>query len=154
MPAELTSRARWVRRSSRKVPLTASGHAASSTDPATWCSYRDAARSDAGVGVGFVLNGDGVACIDLDHCLEGDRVAPWAQDILCRLPPTYVEVSPSGAGLHVFGFAAVGRGRHVKLEGGRAEVCDRGRFIAVTGDRFVGSPARLADISDAVASLI
>jgi primase-polymerase (primpol)-like protein len=120
----------------------------------TWCSYRDAARSSVGVGVGFVLNGDGVACIDLDHCLAGGRVAPWAQDVLDRVPPTYVEVSPSGTGLHVFGFAVVGRGRHVNFEDGRAEVYDRGRYIAVTGERFAGTPARLADISTTVASLV
>lgn len=154
VPSELTSRDRWVRRSARKVPLTTYGKAASSTDPATWCSYRDAIASRAGVGVGFVLNGDGIACIDLDHCLTDGVVAPWAQAILERLPATYIEVSPSGDGLHVFGHATVGRGRRVRVEGGRAEIYDRGRYITVTRDRFNDSPARLADISEVIASLI
>lgn len=154
VPAEMRSRDRWVRRTVKKVPMTTKGRAASSTDAATWCSYRDAVRSRAGVGVGFVLNGDGIACIDLDHCLSGGRVASWAQRILDRLPATYVEVSPSGDGLHVFGYALVGRGRRVRVDGGQAEIYDRGRYIAVTRDRLSGSPARLADISEVIASLI
>ena len=77
----------------KKVPVTANGRPASSTDSATWCSYRDAVRSTAGAGVGFVLNGDGIACLDLDHCLVDGKPAAWAQRILDRVPATYVEVS-------------------------------------------------------------
>src|SRR5690349_1159463 len=69
VPAEMTSRPRWVRRTAKKVPLTTAGRAASSTDPGTWSSYRQARASKVGVGVGFVLDGDGVVCIDIDHCL-------------------------------------------------------------------------------------
>lgn len=150
----MTSRERWVRRSPRKVPLTVEGRPASSTDPATWSGLRAAEASTAGVGLGFVLNGDGIACLDLDHCLVGGVVAPWAQRILDRVPVTYVEVSPSGDGLHVFGFAEVGRGRKLRVDGGSVEVYGRGRYICVTRERLPGSPARLADISEVVASLI
>ena len=154
LPTEMTRRDRWVRRTPRKVPITCDGKAASSTDPATWCSYRDAVRSRAGVGLGFVLAGDGIACVDLDHCLIEGRVAPWAQAILDRFPATYVEVSPSGDGLHVFGLAEVGRGRRLRVDGGQVEVYDRGRYMTVTRERFGGCPAVLADISEAVASLL
>lgn len=155
LPAEMTSRDRWVRRSASKEPLTRAGRYASSTNAATWCSYRDAVRSRVGVGVGFVLDGDGIVCIDLDHCLDREgRVALWAQAVLDELPPTYVEVSPSGDGLHVFGLASVERGRHVRLGGGRAEVYGTGRYITVTGRRHAGAPPKLADISTVVDSLI
>lgn len=151
----MTSRDRWVRRSARKAPLTVRGRYASSTNEATWCSYRDAVRSRVGVGLGFVLNGDGIVCIDLDHCLDSQgRVAAWAQAVLDALPATYVEVSPSGDGLHVFGLASVTRGRHVRLDGGRVEVYGTGRYLTITGRRFAGAPARLADISAVVDSLI
>ncbi|WP_211342912.1 bifunctional DNA primase/polymerase [Actinomadura pelletieri] len=149
----MTGRDRWVRRTARKVPVTVDGRAASSTNPATWASYRQALASGTGAGLGFVLNGDGIVCVDLDHCLEAGEVAPWARRLLDRFPATYVEVSPSGDGLHVFGFADVVRGRHVRLDGGRAEVYGTGRFICVTGDRFEGAPARLADMTAAVAAL-
>ena len=136
------------------MPLTCDGKAASSTDPATWCSYRDAVRSRAGAGLGFVLAGEGIACVDLDHCLDGGRVAPWAQEILDRFPATYVEVSPSGGGLHIWGLATVGKGRRLRVDGGTVEVYDRGRYMTVTRERFGAAPARLADISEAIASLL
>lgn len=153
LPREMTSRERWVRRDARKVPRTTTGRKASSTNPATWTTYRDAVKSRAGVGLGYVLAGDGIACLDLDHCLNDGQVAPWAQAILDQLPATYVEVSPSGDGLHVWGLATVGRGRKVRRPGGHVEVYDRGRYITITRRRFAGAPARLADISDVVASL-
>lgn len=154
VPRELVERDRWVRRSEDKVPLTASGRAASSTDPATWSSYRDARRSTAGVGAGFVLNGDGIACIDLDHCVEGGKVAPWAQEILDKLPPTYVEVSPSGDGLHVFGVADFKGGRKVRVGDHKVEVYADRRYIAVTGRVFGDMPGRLGDLSEVIDSLL
>src|SRR5690606_42031046 len=90
VPSEMTSRDRWVRRSARKMPLTCDGKAASSTDPATWCSYRDAVRSRAGAGLGFVLAGEGIACVDLDHCLDGRSEEHTSElqsreNLVCRL---------------------------------------------------------------------
>jgi primase-polymerase (primpol)-like protein len=148
LPAELTSRARWVRHRA-KVPLTIEGRCASSTDPATWASYRDAKASEIGDGLGFVFNGDGIAGIDLDHCLAGGVLEPWAQQILDRCPATYVEISPSGTGLHIFGRAIVGAGR--RRNG--VEVYDRGRYFTVTGLPF-GKPSRkLADNTGLISSL-
>lgn len=136
------------------MPLTSKGRAASSTDLGTWCSYREAKASKAGVGVGFVLNGDGIVCVDLDHCIDGrGRIAAWAQRILDRLPATYVEVSPSGSGLHVFGFGHVERGRRIRRRDVAVEVYGQGRYIAVTGRRYADAPARLADVSEVLASL-
>lgn len=154
VPRELVERDRWVRRSRKKVPLTTAGRAASSTDPGTWCSYGKARTSKAGVGLGFVLNGDGIACIDLDHCLRGGELAPWAQRILDKLPPTYVEVSPSGTGLHVFGVADFKGGRKIRVDGHAVEIYADRRFIAITGQVFGGMPATLGDISEAIASLL
>jgi len=142
-----------VRYSPRKVPLTTAGRAASSTDPATWTSYRKVGESKVGCGVGFVLNGDGIACIDLDHCLAGGRLAPWARRILEMLPATYVEVSPSGDGLHVWGLGRLDRGRKVKVDSGSVELYGTDRYITVTGRRFEDSPSRLGDISGVLAAL-
>ncbi|MGW5367828.1 hypothetical protein ACWER6_20770 [Streptomyces sp. NPDC004009] len=113
------------------------------------------AASTVGVGVGFVLNGDGVACLDLDHALTTNGTPkPWAADILRRAGATYVEVSRSGSGLHVFGYADVRQGRRVRREGGYCvEAYGTGRFIAVTGRRFRGAPSTLADLSTLVAAL-
>ncbi|GJF29161.1 hypothetical protein KNE206_18610 [Kitasatospora sp. NE20-6] len=144
-----------MRRSEDKRPLTAAGRAANSTDPQTWTTYDEAVRSTAGAGVGFVLNGDGVACIDLDHSVRPDgSLEPWAEAIVQAAGPTFVEVSVSGTGLHIFGYASVRQGRRIRRDGMSVEVYGTGRFIAVTGRRFADAPAVLADISELVADLM
>ena len=156
LPAEMTSRRRWVRRAENKVPLRVdNGHPASSTDPSTWSTYSTAARSDRGDGLGYVLaDGDGLTCIDLDHCLIDGELADWARRVLDRCPPTFVEVSTSGAGLHVWGRGTPGPGRKIRTAAGaNVEVYGQERYIAVTGRRFEGSPVALADLSEVVASL-
>ena len=135
-PVELTAVRRWVRRD-RKRPITMSGAPASSTDSSTWSTYADAMRSSAGDGFGVML-GDGLACWDLDHCLKGDVLAPWAADVLASIDsPLWVERSMSGTGLHVFINAAEGLGRRR----GGVEFYSRARFIAVTEDRFTSPVA-------------
>ena len=152
LPArELREIPRWLRWSATKVPLTADGGAASSTNPATWCDYATAAASTAGVGVGFVLSPtDRIVCVDLDHCLDGrGRPTRWAADLLADIPATYVEVSPSGDGLHVWGFADVAKAR--KSPG--IEVYGSGRYLTVTARRWRHSRSSLAEIGDWIDSL-
>lgn len=154
-PTDLTAARRWVRRSATKVPLTVDGAPASSTDPETWFSYAAARRSTTGVGLGCVLNGDGIVCIDLDHCLDAaGHLAPWAADILVRTPATWIEVSPSGDGLHIWGRADFAAGRRCRADGRHIEVYGSGRYITVTGRRYEDAPNELADLGALIASLI
>jgi primase-polymerase (primpol)-like protein len=154
----MARRRQWVRYTGKKVPLAVGrGRAtvASSTDPKSWCSYLTADRSTAGAGLGFVLTAtDGIVCIDLDHALHNGQPLPWAQAILDQLPDTYIEVSPSRAGLHVWGYGEVGRGRRLRCGKGSIEVYDRGRYITVTREPFRGAPSKLADLTAAVDSLL
>ncbi|MEV8124098.1 bifunctional DNA primase/polymerase [Streptomyces sp. NPDC085944] len=156
VPAELTARPRWVRRTARKVPVTVGGAVASSTDASTWSTYRDAARSSAGVGLGFVLDGDGIVVLDLDHCVDGDQVAPWAQGVLDAAAGCWVERSAGGDGLHVWGRGALpgGAGRRLRLGAGTVEVYATGRYIAVTGQTFGDTPRRLGDLQHVIDSLL
>jgi len=141
LPRELTERARWVRHEDKR-PITPDGRPASSTDPRTWSAYREAARSKVGDGLGFVL-GDGVACLDIDHCLDGQgRPDARARAILARVPGAYVEVSPSGRGLHVWGAAPEQPGRRHE----DYEAYAVGRYITVTGNVY--QPGRLVDLSE------
>ena len=91
--------------------------------------------------MGFVL-GAGFACLDIDHCLWDDGTPDArAQVILAETAGAYVEVSPSGDGLHVWGRAPERKGR--KTPG--FEVYSVGRFMTVTGRVF--RPGGLPDLS-------
>lgn len=80
------------------------------------------------------MMGDGLACYDIDHCLDGDDLAPWAREAVNAItaPILYVERSMSGDGLHIFVEASAPHGfrRH------GVEFYPTGRFIAVTGSTF------------------
>jgi primase-polymerase (primpol)-like protein len=145
-PVELEDADRWIRYSATKVPLTVDGRAASSTDPSTWSTFDVASGSTAGVGPGFVLNGDGIVCIDLDHCLVDGVLEPWAQAIVDMVPRTYMEVSPSGDGLHVWGRGSLERGRRIRVDGGFVEAYATGRYLTVTGVAWGRSVGTLASL--------
>ena len=113
--------------------MTTAGRFASSTDPSTWTDYSAAKASRVGVGMGFVLNGDGVSCIDLDHCVVGGKPNEQAQALMNRFPSAWVELSPSGTGLHLWGNAPGGPGRRTNLDGLDVEFYSTGRYITVTG---------------------
>ncbi|MEV3855067.1 bifunctional DNA primase/polymerase [Streptomyces sp. NPDC050095] len=156
VPADLTRRPRWVRRTARKVPITVDGSTGSSTDPATWSTYRAAAKSSAGAGLGFVLDGDGIVCLDLDHCLDADgTVAGWAQGVLDAAGDTWVEISAGGDGLHIWGRGVLSHGRRITLDGGgTVELYGDGRYIAVTGRAFGAPPGRLRDLQGLIDELL
>lgn len=135
IPHELTSHDRWIRRSATKMPLTVRGAAASSTDPTTWATFSEAVESQAGVGLGFVLNGDGLGCYDLDHCFTNGVLSAAAESFVKATPHFYAEVSPSGDGLHLWVFADSQRGWKRTIDGLRVEFYTRGRYMTVTGQR-------------------
>ncbi len=139
---ELRKLPRWVTWAPSKVPLQADGvTAASSTDPRTWSSWTDVQRHERR---GFVLNGDGIYCLDLDHCLVGGRPLLHVAEMLERLPATYTEVSPSGNGLHVWLRGELARDGVNRVLGVRLEAYSRGRYLTVTGRKFGSCPSRIA----------
>ncbi|CAB5217760.1 DNA primase/polymerase, bifunctional, N-terminal [uncultured Caudovirales phage] len=153
-PEELVEQDRWIRRTVSKIPKQINNRNASSTDPDTWTDYDTADASKVGAGLGFVLNGDGIICIDIDHCFDNLGVLqPWARRFLNRLPNTYVERSPSGNGLHVWGKANLPfGGKHVDMVGGRLEVYGNSRYLTMTGDAF-GPSRRLADLTSTLTTI-
>lgn len=123
------------------------GARASSTDPATWSDHGRAKASTVGVGLGYVLaEGDGIVCVDLDHCMDGDELAPWAQALVDAVGPTFTEISPSGSGIHLWCRGEVARGRRIRRGEIAVEVYGRGRYIAM-GRRYQDAPLKLADLS-------
>lgn len=84
-------------------------------------------------GIGVLLNGDGLACIDLDKCVTNGIIDPKAMSFLDVCEVGYIEYSPSGTGLHGFGFAAPAPGRRFSYKGLSVEFYTQGRFMTVTG---------------------
>ena len=135
-----------------KIPYNAAtGGKAKSNDRATWCTFAEAARALSGgryKGVGFMLSDSPYVCVDLDACLDGGEREAWARGIVAALD-SYTEVSQSGKGLHIFGRAAVERGRR----NDRIEIYPDKRFIAMTGDVWEGHGA-LSDIQSGIDALM
>jgi len=123
------------------VPYTP--YRASSTNPTDWRPFDEAADAyRASVsdstrpygGVGFVFTEDDpYAGLDLDHARnpKTGEIAPWVQEILERVEGGYVEISPSGRGIHIIVRAEV---RNGGIRKGNVEMYSRGRYFTVTGN--------------------
>lgn len=156
VPPAMAMADRWMhwRRITRgdgtsKLPVTVDGSPASSTDMSTWAALPQAESSDVGEGLGFAL-GDGFACIDLDHCYdERNHLTPWAKMLIAPVADsTWIEISPSGNGLHIWGRYGERTGLKVRNDlGMNIEAYSQGRYMTYTGHRFRKSPAKLADLT-------
>ena len=121
-----------------KVPYRNTAQLASSTDSTTWLTFEESLKfleTEQFNGIGYVFNG-GVVGIDLDHCFEGLVLKTWAQEIV-NLFPSYIEVSPSGNGLHIFILCdADFKGAKAYIGGGDIERYCKGRYFTVTGNIY------------------
>ena len=135
-PSAGLSEGRWTRCEGKR-PVTVTGRSASSTDPSTWSTFAEVQASSAGDGFGVML-GNGLACYDLDHALDGGELKPWAREVLDGIaePILFVEVSMSGEGLHVFVEAPEVPGRKRQVGDGGHEFYSQGRFIRTTLRKF------------------
>jgi primase-polymerase (primpol)-like protein len=146
IPEELTERPQWVcwrleerKGKMTKVPYTPGTlRRASSTDLMSWRTFSEAvAASEAGEppydGIGYVFcSGDPFVGIDLDSCRDPETgaVAEWAQEIIDDASEGYVEVSPSGTGIHII---IEGRVRGGGIRRGPIEMYSHGRFFTISG---------------------
>ena len=135
----------------RKMPVNPhTGGNASSTNPATWATFAQAAgwylRHDVS-GLGFVL-GDGWAGIDMDDCVDDGNLSPFTWRVIERMN-SYAELSPSGKGVHIL--ARGEPGKALKTE--TIEVYSHGRYFTVTGRAVTDShiEARPAELQALVA---
>jgi hypothetical protein len=113
---------------------------AKNNDPATWASYSAAvAAVSVADGIGFALLDTPFVAVDLDHCLAGDDIDPWAQAWIEQANGAYVERTPSGEGLRIIG---IGNGTKLHRKWSIARARDgaaievyRGceRYITITG---------------------
>lgn len=149
-PKELVALPNWVcwrpeqdHKNNRvtKVPYTPStGRRASSSNPETWETLEQALYGKEKYmfpGVGFMFTAEsGIVGVDIDHCLdENGKPNQTASAILKRLPPTYIEISPSGTGLHIFLRGALPPGGNKNSQSG-VEMYGSRRYFTMTGNRY------------------
>lgn len=158
VPAVMKAKRQWVRwrletvnTKPTKVPYQVNGEKASSSDPSTWTEYQTAVTGaiiNTEQGVGFMFTG-GFAGIDLDGSRnpKTGEITPWADGIIQSLDDVYVEVSPSGTGLHIFVLGKVpGADKKFNLNPaigyGKAaiEIYDERRYFTVTGNSYFEEP--------------
>ena len=148
LPAEIKDKPNWVIVRTREnadtgrldkfliSPVT--GKFAESDNPETWADFDTAckyARENGGVALAYALDGkDGIACIDLDHCVgEDGKRSALAEEVLAKCGKTYIESSVSGKGIHVFG-KTKGMDLRSFSKDGDMEFYQNSHFIAMTGD--------------------
>ena len=111
-------------------------------NPATWGTFDTAlAVHQRGefAGVGICILGTDLVGFDLDNCIRnGNVIEPFAIDLINEAN-TYVEVSPSGTGLHIFGVGSgppINRKQAVPGTNGMSiETCRASaKYFTVTGN--------------------
>ena len=114
------------------------GEYADSVNPATWTTFDKArafVKEKGYTTVAYALDGkDGICCIDLDGCLdENGEYSALAKETMNKCGKTYMELSLSKKGLHIFGKT---KGMDVRSfsKDGDMEFYQSGRFISMTGD--------------------
>ena len=138
IPQQLKDIPHWVCWNKDKTPMRPCGKRgpASSTNPESWGTFDQAVdryRSEGYAGVGFVFSGDGIVGVDLDDCVIDGTPAPAALQIMEEIGCQYVELSPSGTGLHGFGYGALGKGKKGIYNGIKTELYTSKRYFTMTG---------------------
>ncbi|MEI6132417.1 MAG: bifunctional DNA primase/polymerase [Bacillota bacterium] len=128
----------------KKIPYdAATGYKASSTNPKTWHTLREveaAMKKYMYTGIGFVFTKEsGFVGVDIDHCRDTSTggLNEIAEAIVSKCQ-TYVEISPSGEGLHLFFKGVMPEGGNKNTPNG-VEMYSTGRYFTMTGKRLEGS---------------
>lgn len=122
-----------------KAPINAhTGVGIDLLNKAQWMTYDEAAANGS---TGFVIiDTDPYFFLDIDHALQSDGTwSPLANELVALFTGAYVEVSMSGAGLHIIGTCVKPLIHSCKNSQLGIELYTGGRYCAVTGTGAVGS---------------
>ena len=137
IPDELKKLNQWVCvRSGSKMPMQANRpYAASSTNPSTWASFKDAlwaVENGYYDYLGFVFNDNGIVGIDIDDAFEISGLQTTLTRDILRVTNSYTERSVSGKGYHIFLKGDLPFKGKNNLAG--VEIYKASRFFVMTGD--------------------
>ncbi|WP_313233442.1 hypothetical protein [Tissierella praeacuta] len=97
-----------------------------------WLNFRDAKDKDSPLG--FVLvEEDKIVCIDLDRAIIDGKLSPGAEEIVKAFAGSYMEISQSGQGIHIFAMGSLDNNLNLSAKG--IEMYKNNRYIALTGNR-------------------
>lgn len=148
---ELKTYDQWVGYSRSKLPISANGTLASSTDRKTWGTFEEAKfirKVKSLQGVGFVFSPtDPFVGVDLDKAIDPvtDELKPWARDIVDRLD-SYTELSPSRLGVHIWLRGDIPRNgakRSYDDDPVKVECYKQARYFTVTGYHLPSTPTTI-----------
>ena len=162
-PPELADLPQWVcwrlepdpKGRDTKVPYNPkTGNKASSTNPDTWTDLDFAARACeqhhySGLGFMFTKDAD-IVGVDIDHCIVDGVLNDVAATILAKVPATYMEISPSGTGLHIFLHGMMPDGGSKNSKTG-VEMYAHSRYFTMTGTLYGDCPVVVAADDGALA---
>lgn len=94
-------------------------------------------HSEEYLGVGIVLNGDGLVGVDLDHCVVDGKPDSSAIQIMEEIGCKYVEISPSGTGLRGIGYSSCNVSRKGVYMGINTELYWNKRYLTITGHALI-----------------
>ena len=165
-PAELmTGTRRWLcaDANGKPIPGTAAADSTHWTNyDAAWLRVIDGNADSVGLSLTGRYQQDGrtLLIIDLDSCFTGGTLDGWA-DALARKFDTYMEVSQSGRGLHIFVWSEKAEYEHTKryvetvseTEGKAPQVqifggIEGSNYVRVTCNRYAGSPDTIQQVTD------
>jgi P4 family phage/plasmid primase-like protien len=125
------------------------------TDPKQHLSLREALNLAEGkYGIGFAPDVYHLI-LDFDHVFHGEKLDPDIAEVLKSLPPTYIEYSPSGTGLHSFYRVDATTYERIKETEGRLQfgptvaidLLTAGRYVTITANPYHNSVNRVAPLS-------
>lgn len=101
-----------------------------------WITFSEAKTMNEPLG--FVLvEEDKIICIDLDHAIQDGKLTPIAKEIIESFTGTYMELSQSGQGIHIFVQGTIPDNLNLSSRG--IEIYKKNRYIALTGNIGDGS---------------
>ncbi len=83
--------------------------------------------------IGFILvEEDNIVCIDLDNAIVNGQLSSMAEEVVKDFVGSYMEISQSGKGLHIFARGNLENDLNLSSKG--IEIYKNNRYIALTGD--------------------
>jgi hypothetical protein len=143
IPGELKVLRQWCVWKKDKLPWKPGGGMCSTTNPITWDTYLNCEtefvldHSGEILGCGFIFSEtDQYVGIDLDNVLDEEGyLTPFVEEVLDKFNGAYMEISPSGNGIHII-CKGEKPGERCRSKFGKTgvEMYEKARYFTMTGD--------------------